>query len=80
MEINNAKRMKYNEDNNNDNYSDGFKEWYNKIVVPRNNGTLNSLMVNYDGIQEQYLLHPDDPRSHIYQYKEYCNNNKIKSN
>lgn len=56
--------------------SDGFKKWYNDVIIPRikkQTGYLYFLF--YDNTGDQWLLPDDDPRSHIYQYKKFLNNN-----
>lgn len=74
---NNAKRMKYNETNYQEiRESDGFKIWYNNIVIPRMTNKSDYFnLLSHDGVQDQMLLSHEDTRSHIYQYKQYCANN-----
>ena len=83
---NNAKRMKYNEDEEMKRYkeiikeeeeirkSEGFINWCNN-TIPKH--TWFSLMMSLDGSQDQWCLGPDHPQNRVYQYRQYCNKNKI---
>lgn len=63
-----SKRVKYNDNN-------GFKEWYQNVVVKRmNEQSTFDLLLGYDSSADQIILGPSDLRSHIYQYNEYLKN------